>query len=61
MGNVPTGLMLEGRPDQVTKAARECVAQAGPNLVLSTACDVPRDTPPENVKALVAVGREPVQ
>lgn len=59
MGNVPTGLMLEGRPEEIATKARECRMKAGPNLVLSTACDVPRDTPPDNVKALVAAAREP--
>lgn len=59
MGNVPTGLMLDGRPEEIAAVARECREKAGLNLVLSTACDVPRDTPPENVKALVAAAREP--
>jgi uroporphyrinogen decarboxylase len=57
MGNVSTRLMLEGTPEEVAAAARECRAAAGPRLVLSTSCDVPADTPPENVAALVRAGR----
>jgi len=57
MGNVSTKLMLEGNPDQVTTAARECLARGGQNLMLSTSCDVPPETPKENVKALVAAAR----
>jgi uroporphyrinogen decarboxylase len=60
MGNVSTRLMLEGKPDEVAAAARECLAAAGPRLVLSTSCDVPADSPPENVAALVRAGREAV-
>ncbi len=58
MGNVSTRLMLEGRPEEVAAAARECLAAAGPRLILSTSCDVPAETPPENVAALVNAGRE---
>jgi uroporphyrinogen decarboxylase len=58
MGNVSTKLMLEGTTDQVAAAARECLERGGQNLVLSTSCDVPTDTPKENVQALVAAARE---
>jgi uroporphyrinogen decarboxylase len=58
MGNVSTRLMLEGTPGDVAAAAKECLERAGQHLILSTSCDVPTDTPKENVKALVAAARE---
>jgi len=58
MGNVSTGLLLEGKPEQVSAAAAECLAHGGPRLVLSSSCDVPVDAPKENVKALVEAGRK---
>jgi uroporphyrinogen decarboxylase len=59
MGNVSTKLMLEGRPEQVAAAARECLACGGQQLILSSSCDVPTDAPKENVQALVAAARQP--
>jgi uroporphyrinogen decarboxylase len=53
MGNVPTQLLHLGAPGQVREAARRCLAAAGRRVILSSACDVPRDSPVENVKALV--------
>jgi uroporphyrinogen-III decarboxylase len=58
MGNVSTKLMLEGTTEQVAAAARTCLERAGQNLVLSTSCDVPTESPKENVRALVTVARE---
>jgi uroporphyrinogen-III decarboxylase len=58
MGNVSTGLLLEGKPDQVAAAATECLERGGPRLILSSSCDVPADAPKENVKALVEAGRK---
>jgi len=59
MGNVSTGLLLAGKPGQVTAAAKECLARGGQRLILSSSCDVPVDAPKENVQALVAAAREP--
>jgi len=58
MGNVPTGLVRTGTPDAVRAAARACMEAAGPKLILSTACDVPADAPPDNVRALVQAARK---
>jgi len=58
MGNVSTGLLREGRPEQVAAAAAECLARGGPRLILSSSCDVPADAPKENVRALVEAGRK---
>jgi len=58
MGNVSTRLLLEGKPEQVSAAATECLARGGPSLILSSSCDVPAEAPKENVKALVEAGRK---
>ena len=57
MGNVSTNLLLEGNPDQVAAAAKECLARGGEMLILSSSCDVPPGAPKENVLALVKAGR----
>jgi uroporphyrinogen decarboxylase len=58
MGNVSTNLLLEGTPEQIAAAAKECLERGGENLILSSSCDVPTDAPKENVQALVKAGRE---
>jgi len=58
MGNVSTELVLTGKPDEVEAASRACLAEGGPALILSTACDVPADSPVENVKAIVRAARD---
>jgi uroporphyrinogen decarboxylase len=57
MGNVSTGLLLDGKPEQVRAEAEKCLATGGPRLILSSSCDVPPDTPKENVRALIEAGR----
>lgn len=58
MGNVSTNLLLEGTPEQVAAAAKECLERGGQSLILSSSCDVPADAPKENVQALVKASRE---
>jgi uroporphyrinogen decarboxylase len=57
MGSIPTSLVLEGPADRVAAAARENLEAGGPNTILSTGCDVPRDAPADNVKAIVESAR----
>jgi uroporphyrinogen-III decarboxylase len=57
MGNVSTQLVRHGMPGEVGAAARQCLVDAGPRLILSTACDVPADSPPKNVQAIVDTAR----
>jgi uroporphyrinogen decarboxylase len=59
-GNIdPAGVMLQGTSAQVTEAARACIAAAGRGggFILSPGCELPRDTPPENLEALVAAAK----
>lgn len=59
-GNIdPAAVLLQGTPQQVTQAARACIdaAAAGGGFILSPGCELPRDTPPENLEALVETTR----
>jgi uroporphyrinogen decarboxylase len=54
-GNVdPVNVVLMGTPDDVLGAARHCIEVAAPGggYILSTACSVSPQTPPENVLKL---------
>jgi len=60
-GNLdPVKVLLDGTPDQVREASRQCIRQGGAagGFILSPGCEVPRDTPFENLEALVAAARE---
>jgi len=60
-GNLdPVGVLLNGTPELVRTAARRCIAQGGVGggFILSPGCEVPRDTPPANLDALVAAAVE---
>ena len=60
MGNVnPTGSLLNGKPQDVEKEVSALLKRMGPypNFVLSTGCDLPQETPLENIHTLMRVGR----
>lgn len=53
LGNIdPVRALRNSDPASVTAAIAECHRQAGPRYIVSAGCEVPRDTPPENVRAL---------
>jgi uroporphyrinogen decarboxylase len=55
LGNVnPVGVMVEGSPEDVRRTARSLVRRLGThgNFVLSSGCDLPIETPLENLDAL---------
>ncbi len=55
LGNLnPVSVLRNGRPEDVTAAIAECHQQAGPRFIVGAGCEVPRDTPPENLRALCA-------
>jgi MtaA/CmuA family methyltransferase len=59
LGNVNTvEEMLTGTPDEVYAAAAECHRISGPMHIVGTGCEVPPETPPENLEALVAYARD---
>jgi MtaA/CmuA family methyltransferase len=58
LGNVnPVIILRNGTPEQVTAATAECHAQAGPRFIVGPGCEVPRDTPHENLRALCEYAR----
>jgi uroporphyrinogen decarboxylase len=60
IGNVdPVGTMLEGDASAVTVAALALLEEFGdrPNYVLGSGCDLPIETPLENIDALMEAGR----
>jgi MtaA/CmuA family methyltransferase len=53
LGNLdPVRALRAGTPESVTAAVAECHQQAGPRYIVGAGCEIPRDTPPENVRAL---------
>jgi uroporphyrinogen decarboxylase len=60
-GNVePSGVLLQGTVEQVKTACRRAIEQGKPGsrFILSSGCEVPRDTPAENLRAMVEAARE---
>jgi uroporphyrinogen-III decarboxylase len=53
LGNVnPVAVLRDGNPDTVMSAIAECHRQAGPRFIVSAGCEVTRDTPLDNVRAM---------
>ncbi|MCS7061325.1 MAG: uroporphyrinogen decarboxylase family protein, partial [Anaerolineae bacterium] len=49
-GNIdPVRVLRDGTPDSVRAAIAECHRQAGEAYILAAGCEVPRDTPPDNL------------
>ncbi len=60
VGNVdPVEVMTYGSPDGVRAAVERLLARMAPypNFILSTGCDLPPETPLENIRALMDAGR----
>ena len=60
-GNLHTSdVMLRGTPDEVRAASRQAIddAAAGGKYILSTGDQAPRDTPDENIYAMMETARE---
>ena len=54
LGNIdPVRVLRNGDPESITSAIAECHQQAGSRYIVSAGCEVVRDTPHENVRALV--------
>jgi MtaA/CmuA family methyltransferase len=59
LGNVNTVTeMLHGTPEEVYAAAGRCHRICGPRHIVGTGCELPPETPPENLRALVAYARD---
>lgn len=62
LGNInPVTVLRAGNPDDVTRAIRTCHEEAGSRYIVGAGCEVPRDTPAENLRALTeyAQSRQP--
>jgi len=60
IGNInPTKTMALGNTEEVRKEVHELlqVMRRYPNFILSTGCDLPQDTPIENIKVFMETGR----
>ncbi|MBC7222962.1 MAG: uroporphyrinogen decarboxylase family protein [Anaerolineae bacterium] len=59
MGNLDTVGLLNWTPEQVLEASRTCIEKAkdGGGYILSAGCEVPPDTPPANIHAMVEAAR----
>jgi MtaA/CmuA family methyltransferase len=62
LGNVnPVKILRNGTPNEVTSTIAACHKQAGARFIVGAGCEVPRDTPAENLRALCdyACGHRP--
>jgi len=60
IGNInPTKIMLRGKPHEVKNDVQDLLREMDPypNFILSTGCDLPQETPHENIKAFIETGK----
>lgn len=60
VGNISsTGRILNGKPEDVEKEVLDLLGKMSPypNFILSTGCDLPQETPVENIRAFMETGR----
>jgi len=58
LGNIdPVRVLREGTPETVTAAIAQCHDQAGARYIVGAGCEVPRDTPIANVRAMTDYAR----
>lgn len=52
LGNInPVLVLRDGTPEAVTEALASCHRDTGPRFIAGAGCEVPRDTPEENLRA----------
>jgi len=47
----PAAVLLRGAADDVAAAARQCIAEGGDRFILMPGCEVPPETPEQNLRA----------
>ncbi len=59
LGNInPVLVLRNGKPADVTASVADCHREAGARFIVGAGCEVPRDTPPENLRALCRYAQE---
>jgi len=59
IGNVnPVQVVKEGNPALIRQEVARCHREAGSRFIVGAGCEIPRGTPPENLKALCAYAHE---
>ena len=59
LGNLnPVTVLRDGTPGSVTAAIADCHRQASSRFIVGAGCEVPRDTPPDNLRALCAYAHD---
>ncbi len=59
LGNIdPVRTLRDGTPASITAAIAECHRQAAPRYIVGAGCEVPRSTPPDNLRALTDYARQ---
>ncbi|HPC17476.1 MAG TPA: uroporphyrinogen decarboxylase family protein [Candidatus Hydrogenedentes bacterium] len=55
LGNLdPVAVVRNGSPEQIREAVAACHRQAGPAYIVGAGCEIVRDTPPDNLRAMAA-------
>lgn len=58
LGNLnPVSVLLEGGVNDVLQGVEQCHREAGSRFIVGAGCEIPRDTPKENVKSLFEYAR----
>ncbi|MCK5565539.1 MAG: uroporphyrinogen decarboxylase family protein [Planctomycetes bacterium] len=47
----PAAVLLQGTPQDVAEAATDCINKGGSRFILMPGCEVPQNTPEENIRA----------
>jgi len=57
-GNIdPVRVLRNGTPQTVSRAVEQCHKEAGERFIITAGCEVPRDTPEANVRAMLEYAR----
>ncbi|MDR1455285.1 MAG: uroporphyrinogen decarboxylase family protein [Tannerella sp.] len=54
----PVAVLLQGNTEEIRETVRQCIRAGGIKYTCSAGCEVPRDTPPENLMAVYEVLQE---
>lgn len=58
LGNIdPVRVLRQGTPELVTASIDRCHQEAGHRYIVGAGCEIPRGTPPENIRALTNYAR----